>query len=75
MRYMIGIDGGGTKTERVLFDETGHILARDVRQGCNALDLGTKGIEIAEACGVLRVLRLLFYLRNSRKSAANTGDT
>ena len=36
---MIGIDGGGTKTESVLFDETGHILARDICSGANALDL------------------------------------
>lgn len=39
MKYMIGIDGGGTKTESVLFDETGHILARDICGGANALDL------------------------------------
>ncbi len=39
MNYMIGIDGGGTKTESVLFDETGHIIARDLCGGANALDL------------------------------------
>lgn len=26
MKYCIAIDGGGSKTEIVLFDETGHIL-------------------------------------------------
>lgn len=41
MDYFIAIDGGGTKTETVLFDETGHILSRDVTTGCNALDIGT----------------------------------
>lgn len=28
MRYCIAIDGGGSKTDAVLFDETGHILRR-----------------------------------------------
>lgn len=36
---MIAIDGGGTKTDCVLFDETGHILAREICGGCNALDM------------------------------------
>ena len=40
MDYFIAIDGGGTKTETVLFDETGHILCRDITTGCNALDIG-----------------------------------
>lgn len=39
MNYMIAIDGGGTKTESVLFDETGHVIARDVCGRANALDL------------------------------------
>lgn len=37
---MIAIDGGGTKTETVLFDETGQILYREVTAGCNLLDIG-----------------------------------
>ncbi len=40
MRYFIGIDSGGTKTDSVLFDETGHILLRDISLGCNGLDHG-----------------------------------
>lgn len=40
MRYFIAIDGGGTKTDSVLFDETGHVVLRDVSKGCNALDVG-----------------------------------
>lgn len=42
MRYFIGMDGGGTKTDSVLFDETGHILLRDVSEGCNARDVGAE---------------------------------
>lgn len=40
MRYFIAIDSGGTKTDAVLFDETGHILSRSLTMGCNAMDIG-----------------------------------
>ena len=40
MRYCIAIDGGGSKTESVLFDETGHILRRHVGVGGNPTDTG-----------------------------------
>ena len=40
MRCCVAIDGGGSKTEIVLFDETGHILRRHVGQGGNATDIG-----------------------------------
>ncbi len=56
MDYFIAIDSGGTKTETVLFDETGHILYRDLSAGCNALDIGFEAARdlaydvIARAC-------------------------
>ena len=37
MRYCIAIDGGGSKTDALLFDERGHILARRVGPGGNEL--------------------------------------
>ena len=40
MEYLIAIDSGGTKTDAVLFDETGHILRRDVCSGANGNDIG-----------------------------------
>ena len=40
MRYLIAIDGGGTKTESVLFSEKGDLVQRDITQGVNALDVG-----------------------------------
>ena len=40
MRCLIAIDSGGTKTDAVLFDETGHILSRSLTAGCNAMDIG-----------------------------------
>lgn len=40
MRYLVAIDSGGTKTDTVLFDETGHILCRDLSPGANGMDIG-----------------------------------
>ena len=55
MRCFIAIDSGGTKTDAVLFEETGHILARSLTQGCNAMDIG-----IGSACeSLLGVLQNL----------------
>ena len=42
MKYCIAIDGGGTKTESVLFDETGHILLRHIGNAGIATDLGAE---------------------------------
>lgn len=42
MRYLIAMDGGGTKTDAVLFDETGRILAFERGPGSNATDLGER---------------------------------
>ena len=39
MRYVLGFDGGGTKTECVLMDETGAILARSRSGASNAVNL------------------------------------
>lgn len=33
--YRIGVDGGGTKTELILIDETGAIVTRHLAPGCN----------------------------------------
>lgn len=58
MKYMIAMDSGGTKTESVLLDETGHILARDVTGGANGLDVGLDVAfdRIAGACHRLHKL-------------------
>ena len=40
MRYFLAIDAGGTKTDAVVFDETGHILYRDLSAGNNGMDIG-----------------------------------
>jgi hypothetical protein len=35
MNFRIGVDGGGTKTECILIDDTGAICARHLAPGCN----------------------------------------
>lgn len=40
MSYLIAIDGGGTKTESLLFTDSGQIVMRDITQGVNGLDVG-----------------------------------
>ncbi|WP_298029507.1 N-acetylglucosamine kinase [uncultured Dysosmobacter sp.] len=56
LEYFIAIDGGGTKTETLLFDEAGHILCRDVTTGCNALDIGSEAAKdlLLQAIGRVR---------------------
>ncbi len=40
MTYRIGVDGGGTKTECILVDEAGTIVARHLAPGCNPSVVG-----------------------------------
>jgi N-acetylglucosamine kinase-like BadF-type ATPase len=53
--YFIAIDGGGTKTDMVLFDETGLIVRRLKNKGCNPTDIGldTMFSMLYEMIGVL----------------------
>ncbi len=39
--YKIGVDGGGTKTELILVDDRGEIVARHLAPGCNPNIAGT----------------------------------
>ncbi len=51
MKHCIAIDGGGSKTEAVLFDETGHILRHHVGKGCNPSDIGIEEARLRmQAC-------------------------
>src|ERR1051325_6961841 len=40
MNYKIGVDGGGTKTECMLIDESGRMVAGHVGTGCNPSVVG-----------------------------------
>jgi glucosamine kinase len=38
--YKIGVDGGGTKTELILVDSAGSVVARHIAPGCNPSQIG-----------------------------------
>ncbi|HKW64133.1 MAG TPA: BadF/BadG/BcrA/BcrD ATPase family protein [Candidatus Acidoferrum sp.] len=57
MPYVLGFDGGGTKTECVLMDETGAILARSRSGPSNAVNVGAKASAAALADAGLEALR------------------
>ena len=54
--YKIGVDGGGTKTECILVDASGAIVARHVAPGCNPSVVGPDQARriVTDALGVLR---------------------
>ena len=49
MKNIIGIDGGGTKTEFVLCDENGNVLKRALLSSSNPVDIG-----MDNACNILK---------------------
>ncbi|HTT32689.1 MAG TPA: BadF/BadG/BcrA/BcrD ATPase family protein [Methylomirabilota bacterium] len=58
MRYVLGFDGGGTKTECVLMDQTGAILARARSGASNAVNVGAEASAAALADAGLQALRI-----------------
>ncbi len=44
MKYYIGIDGGGTKTQFALCDEWGHVRATYTTTGSSYKELGAQGV-------------------------------
>jgi len=57
MKCVLGFDGGGTKTECVLMDETGAILARSRSGASNAVNVGAKASAAALAAAGAEALR------------------
>lgn len=55
-KLMIGVDGGGTKTEFVMFDENGNILDRTVLSGCNPNVVGVDGAVSVLKSGINELL-------------------
>jgi glucosamine kinase len=55
MNFMIGVDGGGTKTELILVDADGRTLAGHVGPGCNPSQIGPENARrmLAEALEAL----------------------
>jgi N-acetylglucosamine kinase-like BadF-type ATPase len=58
MRCVLGFDGGGTKTECVLMDETGAVLARSRSGPSNAVNVGPEASAAALAVAGTEALRL-----------------
>ena len=56
MNHRIGVDGGGTKTELILLDEAGTIVARHLAPGCNPSQVGPEKARaiLHEALSALR---------------------
>ena len=54
--YFLGCDGGSTKTEFILSDETGAILSHRIYSGCNYSHLGRDGFKRHMACCIGEVL-------------------
>jgi glucosamine kinase len=57
MTYKIGVDGGGTKTECILIDDTGAIIARHLAPGCNPSVVGPDQARLVVTdaiCGLLQ---------------------
>lgn len=57
MRYVLGFDGGGTKTDCVLIDESGAILARSRSGASNPTSFGVEASLAALSEAATRVLR------------------
>ena len=57
MRYVLGFDGGGTKTECILMDETGTVRARSRSGPSNAVNVGSGASAAALAEAGLQALQ------------------
>ena len=71
MTFRIGIDGGGTKTEGILIDPTGTIVAREVVGGCNPNVAGPDAARRV-VTALLTRLRDQAALRNPRAVLSHT---
>jgi N-acetylglucosamine kinase-like BadF-type ATPase len=57
MTYKIGVDGGGTKTECILIDAAGEIVARHLAPGCNPSVAGAEQAKLIVADALCAVAR------------------
>jgi N-acetylglucosamine kinase-like BadF-type ATPase len=84
MRFRIGVDGGGTKTECILLDECGTVAARHLAPGCNPSLVGSESARaiLLDALQALVagfpspvVERVLLCMAGSRSFWQETGAT
>ena len=57
MRYYLGIDGGGTKTQFLLADETGHLVGSERLGGVDFTQVGEAGVRAVLEAGLAAVLQ------------------
>lgn len=58
--YKIGVDGGGTKTECILIDATGTVLARHLAPGCNPNIVGFDQARLIVTDALCQVVQAAF---------------
>lgn len=84
MNLRIGVDGGGTKTELILVNPTGDVIARHAGTGCNPSLLGPDGARaklrellqqlLAQAPGPVAVSDTHLYMAGAPAFWRETGD-
>lgn len=65
MTYRIGVDGGGTKTECILIDERGEVVARHLAPGCNPSIVGPEQAKLIVTDALCALLNSAFGTRQS----------
>ncbi len=71
MNYKIGVDGGGSKTECILVDATGGVVARHLAPGCNPNVVGTDQARLI-VTDALCALLVQAQISDSRSAIAAT---
>jgi len=69
--YQIGVDGGGTKTECILVDARGEIIARQLAPGCNPSQAGPEQAR-AILAGALDTLLAQSKIENLKSKISTT---
>ena len=75
VRYYLGIDGGGTKTDFVLTDAEGQVRARTVLEASNPNDVGEEVMRDVLARGIRTVMRGYPYAQTSAFAGIAGGIT
>lgn len=73
MTYKIGVDGGGTKTECILVDSTGEIVARHLAPASNPSVVGTEQARLIVTDALCGLLNSAFGQRTSSSASHPRG--
>ncbi len=69
--FRIGVDGGGTKTECILVDDTGAIVARHIAPGCNPSVVGPEQARLIVTDALVQLISTL----GAQAAAPTISDT